>query len=194
MSSALAIAGVTALLRDRLNDRIINHDVTSQVGNSVLVSVLPPDRVLTPNGSQASQINLFLYHVVPNPGWRNEGLPSLDDRGYQRLSNPPLALDLHYLISTYADDDLSAEILLGYAMQLLHEFPVITRKMIATAFQVPPTVGAELPAALRAVADCGLADQLELLKITPQTLSIDELSKLWTATQSSIRPSAAYQV
>src|SRR5690606_31676819 len=32
------------------------------------------------------------------------------------------------------------------------------------------------------------------LRITPQTLSNEESSKLWAATQSSFRPTAAYQV
>jgi hypothetical protein len=53
-------------------------------------------------------------------------------------------------------------------------------------------VGTNLPAALRALADCGLADQLEQIKITPEYLSTEEMSKLWTAVQSHYRPTAAY--
>jgi len=105
-----------------------------------------------------------------------------------------LALDLYYLISAYSGGDLHAEILLGYAMQLMHEFPVITRGMLHTALTPSPDVGVALPPALRALADCGLADQLEQLRITPQTLNTEESSKLWAATQSSFRPTAAYQV
>ena len=68
MSTALAIAGVTAVLRDLLNDGLINHNVSGQLGSSVTVSVLAPDRVVATGGSEASQINLFLYLVTPNPG------------------------------------------------------------------------------------------------------------------------------
>ena len=39
---------------------------------------------------------------------------------------------------------------------------------------------------------CGLADQLEQIKITPEYLSTEEMSKLWTAVQSHYRPTAAY--
>ena len=46
MSSALAIAGVTAVLRDLLNDGLINHNVSGVLGATVTVSVLPPDRVV----------------------------------------------------------------------------------------------------------------------------------------------------
>lgn len=192
MSTALAIAGVTAVLRDLLNDGLVNHDVTGVLGSSVTVSVLAPDRVVPPNAGEASQVNLFLYLVTPNPGWRNAMLPSLDGVGRQRLSNPPLALDLHYLLSVYSGGDLHAEILLGYAMQLLHEVPVLTRAMIRTALNPSPDVGAALPTALRALADAGLEDQVELVKITPRYLDAEEMSKLWTAMQSHFRPTAAY--
>jgi len=194
MSNALAIAGVTAVLRDRLNDGLVNHNVTGMLGSTITVSVLPPDRVVPSGGTESSQLNLFLYQVTPNTGWRNTGLPSHDSSGRQRLTNPPLALDLHYLISTYSAGDLHAEILLGYAMQLMHEFPVITRETIRTALNPSPDVGLDLPPALRALADCGLADQLELLRITPQFLNTEEMSKLWTATQANYRPTAAYQI
>jgi hypothetical protein len=194
MSTALAIAGVTAVLRDRLNDGLVNHNVAGLLGSTVNVSVLAPDRVVPADGTESSQLNLFLYQVMPNASWRNEGLPAHDPSGRQRLSNAPLALDLYYLISAYSGGDLHGEILLGYAMQLMHEFPVLSREMIRTALTPSPDVGVVLPPALRALADCGLAEQLELLRITPQSLSNEESSKLWSATQSSIRPTAAYQV
>jgi hypothetical protein len=194
MSNALAIAGVTAVLRDRLNEGVVNHDVSAVTGSTVTVSTLAPDRVIPAEGSETTQLNLFLYQVTPNTGWRNEALPSRDASGRHRLSNAPLALDLHFLISAYGSEPLHREILLGYAMQLMHEFPVLTREMIRTALDPSPDVGTELPPALRALAQCGLADQVELLKVTPHFLNTEELSKLWTATQSHFRPSAAYQV
>lgn len=192
MSSALAIAGVTAVLRDLLNDGLINHNVAGVIGSSVKVSVVPPDQVVPANGSEASQLNLFLHQVTPNLGWRNEGLPSRDATGRQRLANPPLALDLHYLLTAYSGGDLHAEILLGYAMQLLHENPVLTRQAISTALSPSPDVGVTLPPALRALADSGLENQIEQIKITPQYFNLEEISKLWTATQSHFRPTCAY--
>ena len=38
-----------------------------------------------------------------------------------------------------------------------------------------------------------LAEQVESIRITPQVLSTEEISKLWTAIQSHYRPTAAYQ-
>ena len=194
MSSALAIAGVTAVLRDLLNDGLINNDATGTLGSTVLVSAGPPDRVIpATGGKEASQINLFMYHVTPNTGWRNEGLPSRNAAGNQRLTNAPLAINLHYLLSAHGNEDLHSEILLGYAMQLLHETPVLSRKSIAKALNPSPlTSGADLPSALRKLADSGLESQIEQIKITPEYLNTEEISKLWTATQSHLRPTAAY--
>jgi hypothetical protein len=192
MSSALAIAGVTAVLRDLLNDGLVNHNISGALGSSVTVSVVAPDRVVPANGAEASQINLFLYLVTPNTGWRNQQLPSRDSTGRLRLTNAPLALDLHYLLSVYSNGDLHGEILLGYAMQLLHEMPVLTRDAIRMALNPSPAVGSALPPSLRALVDSGLEDQVELIKLTPQYLNTEEMSKLWTAMQSHFRPTAAY--
>lgn len=192
MSSALAIAGVTAVMRDLLNDGLINHNAAGTLGSSVSVSVGPPDRVIAANGDESSQLNLFMYQVTPNAGWSNDSLPSRDASGRQRLTNAPLALNLHYLLSAYGSQDLHREILLGYAMQLFHEMPILSRKAIQVALNPSPSTGTDLPPALRALADSGLENQVEQIKITPEYLSTEEISKLWTATQSHLRPTAAY--
>src|ERR1043165_2338880 len=127
MSSALAIAGVTLCLKDLLNDGLINHDITGTTGVTVAVTSLPPDRIVIEDGQ--SQLNLFMYQTSFNQGWRNEGQPAFNSRG-ERISNPPLALDLHYLLTAYGGAELHSEILLGYGMQLLHETPVLPRDAI----------------------------------------------------------------
>jgi hypothetical protein len=194
VSSALAIAGVTQVLRDLLNDRFVNQNVAGQIGQSVTVSTMPPDKVVQQNGIEVTQLNLFMRQVTPNLGWRNEGLPSRDGSGRNRLSNPPLAVNLHYLISAYGAADLHAEILLGHAMQLLHENPVIPREAIRIALQPPPDQAGTLPPWLRALRDSGLQDQIEQLRITPSFLSTEDMSKFWTSTLAHYRPSAAYEV
>jgi hypothetical protein len=193
MGNALAIAAVTAVMKDLLNNGLIDHNVTGAVGGNVTVSALPPDRVFAPGVQEGNQLNLFLYQVAPNIGWRNVGLPSRDERG-GRLTNPPLALDLHYLLTAYGAEDLHAELLLGYAMQLMHETPVLTRQSIRTALQPSPVNGAILPPALQALSASELADQVEQIKIVATALNSEEMSKLWTALQARYRPTAAYHV
>jgi len=189
MSSPLAIAAVTAALKDLLNDGLLNHDFSS-VG-SFQVTALPPDRIST-GQTEPNQINLFLYQVSANQGWRNAALPSRDAAG-QRVSNPPLALDLHYLLTAYGAADMNAEVLLGYAMHLLHETPVLTRAALrAVLAPVDPVDGTILPGPFGTLSAIDLADQDELVKITPAFLSGDDLSKMWTAMQARYRPSVAY--
>lgn len=65
MSNALAIAGVSAVLKDLLNNGLIDHEVSAAVGVPVTVSVQSPDRVKTGDQEKA-QLNLFLYQVSPN--------------------------------------------------------------------------------------------------------------------------------
>lgn len=191
MSSALAIAAVTATLKDLLNEGLLNHDLSS-IG-SFSVTAQPPDRITTGN-TEANQLNVFLYQVTPNLGWRNAGLPSRDGRG-NRITNPPLALDLHYLVSAYGAQDFNAEILLGYAMQLLHETPGLTREQLRIVLGVPsPVDGNFVPGRFGTMSAEDLADQVELIKISPVYLSADELSKLWTSMQARFRPSMAYLV
>ena len=79
VSNALAIASVTAVLKDLLNNGVIDHQLSGVVGE-VTVSALPPDRLLVAGEQETSRINLFMYHVTPNPGWRNVGLPSRQRR------------------------------------------------------------------------------------------------------------------
>lgn len=190
MTTALGLAAVTACLRNLLSDGLVEHNLSGLLGSTASVSVSPPDRVVPQNGAEASQLNLFLHRVSANQGWRNEGLPNRDASGRNRLSNSPLALDLHYLLSAYSSGDLHAEILLGFAMQWLHESPVLTREGIRRALTPSPLPGTSLE---RALFDSGLADQIELVKITPEYLDTEEMSKLWTATQSHLRPTAAYR-
>jgi hypothetical protein len=196
VSNALAIAAVTYVLRNHLAHA---WSAASAMTGSVDFTAMPPSRVKT-GDMEKPQINLFLYHVAPNPGWRNVGLPSRSARG-ERETNPPLALDLHFLLSAYGTGDLEAEILLGHAMQALHETPVLGREGIRDALLAVPvgagTTGGTNPAstpAEKALVKSDLAEQIEQIRITPQPLNTEEISKLWSAFHAPYRPSTAYQV
>lgn len=193
MSNALAIASVTAVLKDLLNNGLIDHDVGASVGE-VIVSTLPPDRIDALDSLKKSRLNLFMYQVTPNSGWRNVDLPSRNSNG-DRVSNPPLALDLHYLLTAYGAEELHGEILLGYGMQLLHETPVLTRDAIRRSLTPPSPVGSggDLPPALAALFSSELAEQVEQIKISPALLTTEEISRMWSAFQAKYRPTAVYQ-
>ncbi len=195
MSNALAIAGVTAVIRDLLDSGLIDHKVTDAMGQGVAVTASAPDTIAIQGTDLKPQLNVFLHQATPNAAWRNMGLPSRNNDG-ARLANPPLALDLHYLVTAYGAGDLQAELLLGYAMQLLHETPVLSRDAIRTALNPPnaPVDGGSLPAVYQALRASDLADQYEQIRITPAPMNTEEMSKLWSALQAHYRPTSAYHV
>jgi len=190
MSSALAIAGVSAVLKDLLDNAVIDASANAPIK----ITTQAPHRC-EKYFSEVPYINLFLYHLDFNTGWRNMGLPSCDGGG-QRLSNPLLALNLRYVVAASGTKDIESEILLGYAMKTLHENPVLTRDAIRTALAsgIPDVGTAVLPAPLQPQNQIGLADQVEQIRITPQPMNSEELSKMWTALQAKQNPSMAYLV
>ena len=126
MSQPLAIGAVSAVLRNLLDNGLV--DVGAPLG-PVKVTAVAPDTIKLDEPDAPPSLNLFLYRTSRNQGWAEVGLPSFDGNG-SRLSNPPLALNLHYLLTAYGSADFQAEILLGYAMHLLHERPVLDRAAI----------------------------------------------------------------
>jgi hypothetical protein len=194
MSNSLAVASVSFVLVDLLNNGLIDRDISAALGD-VNVSALPPDKVDALQTAGQSQLNLFLYNITQNQGWRNVAYPSRDANG-DRINNPPLAIDLHYLLTAYGAQQFHAEILLGYGMQLFHETPVLPRAAIRKSLSAPSQVtegSSGLPTALLNLFTSELADQVEQIKIWPQTLTTEEISRLWTAFQAKYRPTAAYQ-
>jgi len=166
--SDLAIAAVTATLRSILHSKV-NTNVTT----------LPPDKAAT--SAQANRLNLFLYYMSPNAAWRNQTIPTKVKRG--ETGQPPLALNLYYLLTAYGDDEASEadHRLLGTAMRVLHDNAVLTAKDIRDATGESP------------LKDAALERQFEQVKITPEPLTLEEMSKLWTTFQTQYRISAAFQ-
>jgi hypothetical protein len=184
---------VTAILRTLLLNELKRPEVTYSLGGEPTVTVLPPDPESPNSGAQdLDRLNLFLFQTTPNLGWRNVDLPSFNSRG-DRTSNPPLAIDLHYLLTAYSKQSLHAEIMLGYAMRLLHETPVLPRDKIRSVLNnLAQAAGAT--ALERVLVRSQLAEQVEQIKITPQPLNTEEMSKLWSAIQTQYRPTVAYHV
>ena len=167
MSNSLAIAAVTATLRGLLFQGL-NSDLAG-----TLVTTHPPDRARATHSG--NQLNLFLYQTQLNAAWRNADLPPVRPG---EASSPPLPLVLHYLITAYGenDDELLSNRLLGRAMGVLHDHPLLGADEIRLA-----------------LAGNDLHEQVERVRLTPQPLTLEELSKLWATFQTQYRVSAAYQ-
>jgi Pvc16 N-terminal domain len=187
VSTALAIAATTRVLGSVIDQAIQGADVSTLLGSPPYLTSKAPDQLET-GADEAAQLSLFLYHVTYNQGWREVGLPSRNGAG-AGIDRPPLALDLHYLLIAYGDSEYVPQVLLGLGMQALHETPFLYRQQIANIFAPPPPLS-PLDTAL---ATAGLADQVEMIKVTPEPLSTEDLSKLWTAFGGKFRPSAGYE-
>ncbi len=174
MSNTLAIGAVTATLRNLLDQAI------AEEGGGMHATTLAPEKAQTFGQADGpGRINLFLYQTQMNAAWRNQDMPRQIKPN--ETGQPPLALDLYYLVTAYERDDGDASViahrLLGRAMRMLHDHPLLGADEIRTA-----------------LTDNDLADQIERVRITPQPMSVEEFSKLWTTFQVGYRISAAYQV
>jgi Pvc16 N-terminal domain len=192
MSTALGISAVTAVL-----ETLLNSVYTGSGLGTITVSAVAPDIVQSVVGTTADahlQVNLFLHQVTLNAAWRNIGYPSLGADGRTPLKNRPLALDLHYLLTAYASQNCLAEALLGYAVQFLFETPVLLRSQIETTMQ-GLAANSGIPAALKTAGldKSGLANQIEMIKLTPATLGREEMAWLWTALKADYRPTFPFQ-
>lgn len=194
MSSALAIASITAIIRNLLENGLVDVGVVSAIGGDVTISALPPDRIVT-GSDERPQLNLFLHQVTPNTGLRSLGRAIKEERATHPTS-PTLALDLHYLLTAYGAQDLQIEILIGYAIQIMQRSAVLKRAAIRAMLQSISAAahGGVMSPGLAALADSNLAEQVEQITIVPQFLHTEELSRIWSALQSRYRPSVAYKV
>lgn len=185
MSNALAIAAVTSTVRYVL-ERALSAPHPGPVGGA-MVTTLRPDRLSDTSLVTTPGINLYVYDVRPNPAWNLTDLPTRDQVG-AFARRPVAALDLHYLLTYYGEDDsLDAQRLLGRAVLALAVTPILTRDVVAAAIAAySPDVATAF------LAESDLADQIERVKIAPHTQSVEEMSKLWATFSTPHRLSQTY--
>ena len=188
MSGPLAIAATTHTLREILRNGMTALDIDNALGGDVVVNVEAPDVIVRSGQDATSQLNVFLFNVSRNTGYSSDALPSRNGRG-EPVSNPVLGLDLHYLLSAFGADDYHAEMLLGGAIQVLHDTPALGRETIRDALST--VTNPTLPPQLQ---NAGLAEQFEYLKISPLPMPTEEISRIWASIQAPYRASAAYIV
>ena len=191
MISALTIAAVTAVIKSRIENWLVQHSAAASVGADVVVSALPPDRIAT-GSDEHPQLNLFLYELTPNTTIRRSE-PTTANR---RSRGSAISFDLHSLVTAYGAADLQIEVLLGYAIHALQQVSVLERDAIrVTLDALASTEGGHLmPLPYAFLKQSGLADQLGQITLSPQFLRFEEHSRIWSALQARYRPSVAYRV
>jgi hypothetical protein len=164
MSAPTAIGRVSESLRNLLLGEM-------QLTPSVNVTILAPDE----SGGQR-RINLFLYKVRENEFLRNQGW-QVNPANTSQLMPAPLALNLYYLITPFANNDGSLgnatrHELLGDAMRVFHEFPVVPDEYLAG----------------------DLVSAREQIRIVQNGLDMEELSQVWSTFSQPFRLSVLYEV
>jgi Pvc16 N-terminal domain/IPT/TIG domain len=185
MGNFLAIGGVSATLQALLRDRM--ELPAGMVRTDLLVTVSTPQPEDDTQATEPTRVNLFLYRATENGALKNQMIPGQGHPG--EYGHPPLSLVLHYMLTAYgATDDAGqvnetrAHFLLGSAMRVLHDYPVITDSL--TTINSPPTQ----------ILHSSLRGEFEHIKICLDPISLEDLSKVWTALTRPYRLSAAYTV
>lgn len=183
--SYLAIGAVTKAVAELLSKKMNKPPL---LGGAVpKVTTLPPDDERV---SENDGVNLFLYRVSVNPFLSNTGWRG-DKQSPKAQKRPPLALTLHYLLTAYAKkadtaamDDVTAHQLLGNAMTILHEYPVLN-----------DVHDGDFDANLDAQFAPELRNSFEKIKVSIiPTTTMEEFSKIWTSLSKAHRLSVLYDV
>jgi hypothetical protein len=116
------------------------------------------------DGVNGEQINLYLYHVFLDDHVNTPVNPAAGPLA----SLPPLDARLRYLVTAYSDgSDASGQEVLGRVIGILHDNPVL---------------------------DVSRVEDLAQVTVMMETLSADELARLWASFQAECRLSIGFEV
>lgn len=115
---------------------------------------------------QDSTVSILLYRVSLNEHMRNRPPATLP------AGKPvPVTVNLHMLVTIWADSALKEQSLIAWALRELHMRPVMDKSVFA---------------------DIGGFGTVDLVTMIPEELSLDDLSKLWQVLVPPLRPSLGY--
>jgi hypothetical protein len=120
-----------------------------------------------------ARITIFLFEAVEDPSARNRP-PVLSSAPPDQIlkKKPPMALLLRYMLTPWSGDRLTDHRLLGRAMQVLYNNPVLSGTQLLGQ----------------------LAGTDQALKISLSPLTIEERARVWYAIQQPYHLSVTYEV
>lgn len=157
----------------------------------------PPPRLPAPPATgtlptEPAALYLFLHGAGPNASFRSSFDPTFGPDGL-RQANPPLVLDLHYMLAA-TGNALETEALLGLALTALTRNAILARGAIEAILSAVASVpdSTDFMDYLFAEPLHDPASQPEELKTSLNPVDIDTVSKIWSALQSPMRPSILF--
>ena len=141
-------------------------------------SPLPPDRLV----DGGTDLGLYLYHLAEDAHYKN---PSPDGAG---PANRPVALNLYYQLTAQvgnqAADAFRAQQLMGAAVRVLHDFP-----LIVDSTTLVDNLGVEH----NVLSQRGLQGRGNRIRVTLRPVPVDDAVDYWTAGDAPLRLAAYYQ-
>lgn len=107
-------------------------------------------------------ITLYLYRVTVNEHLRNDG---------DQFGTPPLTVNLHYLLTVWADEPKQEHQILAWALRTLH-----THQALSSSDLTPD-------------GGWGTGD---LVQIIPAEISLEDQTRIWNSLHRGFRPSLTY--
>lgn len=117
-------------------------------------------------GDIGTTLSLYLYRVTMNEHLRN--MRRIQDTSRQDI---PLAVDLHYLLTVWADSALAEHTILAWAMREIYTNPILNAS------------------SLSGEASWGSEDNIQLI---PAELSNEDIMRIWDALEPAYRLSVSY--
>lgn len=194
MNHGLAIASITAILKNILENGLVQDAALSSMGN-VLFTTLPPDQI-TVGADGQPQLNLFLYQVTQNRNATSVNNHGDNYSGYPDSSLQPLDVNLHYLLTVYGTKDFQTELLLGFVMALMNQASTLSDQEVLGALEHCSLMNRTglLAQAIATTSVATVAKQLGQIQIKPDLLNTEQMSRLWSLLRGAYRPSVIYQV
>lgn len=130
---------------------------------------------------ESVRLSLFLYQITENVHMKNQEMQITNPMTPTRLRFPPLNLDLYYTLTSHPSTGIQDKTertkeehsLLGRAIQIFNDNAILKGSVLKG----------------------NLAETDEELHLTITSLSLDDLTKIWTTFQNkTFRPSVCYLV
>lgn len=169
MSSSRVLREVSKGLRRILWDSFAADPDIGPGGNAIVTSeqdIVFANPTETARNS-AQRLSLWLYQVTENEYLKNQPVNAGGPHTVSR--DPPLVLNLFFLITPFAPSREFDLLLLGSTMQTLYDSPIVL-------LRTPPE------------------DVFEDLRIVLCRLTLEELTRIWEALREPYRLSVCYQV
>lgn len=165
MSDFHAVDRVGSRLRDLLFENFTVDDEVGQFFPSVDVIKLASP--VETSQQQSNRLSVFLYQITEDPHLKNR--PPVATDSVSRHRPPPMALRFHYLLTPFGPSPQATALIVGKILETLYDNSTLTI--------VDPTT-----------------EQTENVRVIFETLTIEELGRVWEAMNEPYRISLAYQL